>query len=436
MHAVARKLVVVTALIIGSNAIALQAYRAASTREDSNYPNTATSPLEDIDQVINGLERQIQIAPTSSSLDLLARMQLARGRITGDAQSYTKAQTAAERSLAIAPGNVEARTLDTEIRFTNHEFVEARSRSAAIVAENPKELAALGIRGDAERELGDYAAATKTLDELRRIAPNSASVLVREARLAFLEGDTVRANRLAERAEFSAQQSGLLSTTRAFYPSFQGQLAFDQGNYNQSIKHFERARRIANDDRVASLGLGRALAAKGEITKAVEIVRELTNRFPDPVALSFLGDLHTKQGDLTAAENAYALVEAVAALATANKQIYNRELSLFYANHGRKLNEALRLARAEISERKDIYGYDALAWAEYHANHFEQADAAMKKALSYGTKDARLEFHAGMIASALGDRAGAKQHLAAALKISPHFDVLAADMARNKLSQL
>jgi tetratricopeptide (TPR) repeat protein len=436
MHAVARKLAVITALIVGSNGIALQAYRAASVRRESGSAEVTTSPLQDIDRTITGLEEQIQTTPTSSSLDLLARMQLTRGRITGDAESYTKAQTAVQRSLAIAPRDVEGRSLDTEIRFTNHEFAEARSLSAAIVKENPKELGALGIRGDAERELGDYAAATKTLDELQRIAPNSASVLVREARLAFLAGDTVRANRLAERAEFSAQQSGLLSTTRAFYPSFQGQLAFDQGNYNQAIKHFERARRIAKDDRVASLGLGRALAAKGKTTQAIAIVRELTNRFPDPVALSFLGDLHTKQGDLLAANDAYALVEAVAALATANKQIYNRELSLFYANHGRKLNDALRLARAEIGDRKDVYGYDALAWAEYHANHFELADTAIKKALAHGTQDARLEFHAGMIASALGDHAGAGRHLAAALKISPHFDVLAADIARTKLGQL
>ncbi len=435
MHAVARKLAVVTALIVGSNGIAIQAHRAASIRRDSISVEAGISPLEDIDRVITGLEQQIQTTPTSSSLDLLARMQLNRARITGDAQSYTKAQIAVQRSLAIAPRDVEGLYLDTEIRYANHEFSEARTRSAAIVQENPNELGALGIRGDAERELGDYSAAAKTLDELQRIAPNSASVLVREARLAFLTGDTQRATRLGERAEVAAQQSGLLSTTRSFYPSFQGQLAFDQGDYSGAIKHFQRARRISEEDRVASLGLGRALAAKGKVVKAIEIVRELTNRFPDPVALAFLGDLYRKQGDLAAAENAYALVEAVADLATANKQIYNRELALFYADHGRKLNEALLLARAEINNRKDIYGYDTLAWAEYHAGHLELANAAMKKALAQGTKDARLEFHAGMIASALGDSAGAKRHLAAALKISPHFDVLAADMARITLRQ-
>jgi tetratricopeptide (TPR) repeat protein len=435
MKAVARKLAVITTVVVSANMVVLNVFRSASATPQSALANTGSS-LDDINRTIADLERQINAVPTSSSLDLLARMQLSRGRITGDADSYAKAQIAVKRSLEIAPRNVEGRSLDTEIRYTNHDFSGARVRSAAIVKDAPKEIGALAVRGDAERELGDYAAARATLRALKKVAPASASVIVRQARIEFLSGNPAKAAVLAERAEAVAQKSGLLGATLSFYPSFRGQLAFDQGDYKAAANHFKRALIISEGDRVATLGLGRALAASGKTHDAINLVRELTDRFPDPVALGVLGDLLAKTGDAKGASDAYALVEAVADLATANKQIYNRELALFYANHDRKLDDSVSLAKAEIVDRKDIYGYDALAWSQYKAGHLVEAQTAITNALSLGTPDARLHFHAGMIASARHDIPAAKIQLKTALAISPQFDVIAADIARNELKKI
>jgi tetratricopeptide (TPR) repeat protein len=435
MKAVARKLAVITTVVVSANMVVLNVFRSASATPRSAVANTGTS-LDDIDRTIGDLERQINAVPTSSSLDLLARMQLSRGRITGDADSYAKAQIAVGRSLTIAPRNVEGRSLDTEIRYTNHDFSGARARSAAIVKDAPKEIGALAVRGDAERELGDYPAARATLRELQKVAPASASVIVRQARMEFLSGNPAKATVLAERAEAVAQKSGLLGATLSFYPSFRGQLAFDQGDYRAAVNHFKRALTISEGDRVATLGLGRALAASGKTNDAINLVRALTDRFPDPVAVGVLGDLLAKTGDAKGANDSYALVEAVADLATANKQIYNRELALFYANHDRKLKESLRLAKAEIVDRKDIYGYDALAWSEYKTGHLDEAQMAITDALRLGTLDARLLFHAGMIASARRDIKAAQTHLKSALAISPQFDVFGGDVARAELKKI
>ena len=57
----------------------------------------------------------------------------------------------------------------------------------------------------------------------------------------------------------------------------------------------------------------------------------------------------------------------------------------------------------------------------------------MKQALSRGTVDPLLEFHAGAIARAAGDAAGARRHLERALKLDPRFHVLYADEARRTL---
>ena len=439
MKAVAPKVSVIAAILIGANAIALSTYRSssASSAELRREGSVATgNSLVEIDRVIAGLERQIKRSPTSSSLDLLARMQLSRGRITGDAASYARAQAAIVRSLSIAPKNLEGRTLDAEVRYTNHEFAEARRLSTAIVDEAPGELGALAIQADAERELGDYEAAGRTMRRLVGVAGTAPSVIVRDARLSFLTGKSARSVQLGDLAEQRAELSGLLGATLSFYPSFRGQLAFDTGSYKDAIKHFTRALRIVPGDRVATLGLARSLAATGKENAALALVQELTDRYPDPVAHAFLGDLRTKVGDRRGANDAYALVEAVADLSASNRQVYDRELSLFYANHGRNVAEALRLARSEAVVRKDVYAYDTLAWAEYKSGNIGDAAAAIRKALSLNTPDSRIHFHAGMIFSKAGSPAEARRHLQKALQLSPQFDVLAADVARAELIRL
>ena len=84
----------------------------------------------------------------------------------------------------------------------------------------------------------------------------------------------------------------------------------------------------------------------------------------------------------------------------------------------------------------DIYGYDALAWALYSSGHAEEALAPMTEALRLGTRDARLFFHAGMIAQRLGKTEQAIQWLEQTLATNPHFHILQAEVARATLTEL
>jgi len=57
----------------------------------------------------------------------------------------------------------------------------------------------------------------------------------------------------------------------------------------------------------------------------------------------------------------------------------------------------------------------------------------MKEALRLGTRDARLFYHAGMIAQAAGDRSGAREYLKQALALNPQFDPMQATIAKRVL---
>jgi tetratricopeptide (TPR) repeat protein len=64
------------------------------------------------------------------------------------------------------------------------------------------------------------------------------------------------------------------------------------------------------------------------------------------------------------------------------------------------------------------------------------AKTAIPAALNLKSNDARILYHAGMIEKDLGNRAGAKKMLEAALKINPMVDLLQAENARRVLSEL
>ena len=128
--------------------------------------------------------------------------------------------------------------------------------------------------------------------------------------------------------------------------------------------------------------------------------------------------------------------EAIAQLAGEAANVYDRALSLYLANHGLEPARALSLAQNELTARKDVYGYDAAAWALLAAGQASDADAMMAKALAFGTRDAKLLYHAGMIAAAVGDRGRAIDALRASLALDPSFDAFQAERARQTLAGL
>jgi tetratricopeptide (TPR) repeat protein len=199
-------------------------------------------------------------------------------------------------------------------------------------------------------------------------------------------------------------------------------------NYRESLKTFPDYYR-------ALTSLGRVRAARGDLPVAIEQYEKVVGRLPDPSFLAALGDLYKLAGRDREAAAQYALVEQVARLSALNGALYNRQLALFYADHDMKAAEAYALAAKEYEVRRDIYGADALAWAALKANNIAAAQAAIKEALRLQTQDARLFYHAGMIARAAGDKSAAREHLARALALNPQFDPLQSQIARRALAE-
>jgi len=101
-----------------------------------------------------------------------------------------------------------------------------------------------------------------------------------------------------------------------------------------------------------------------------------------------------------------------------------------------KLTEALDLAQKELEVRHDVYTWDALAWALYKNGKLAEAAKASEKAMRFGTRDSLLLFHAGMIAEGQGQQEQARTDLKQALQINPHFHLVYASAAKQKLAAI
>jgi tetratricopeptide (TPR) repeat protein len=240
----------------------------------------------------------------------------------------------------------------------------------------------------------------------------------------------------ADRSVREAQAAGVSGAGLAWYRYLAGFIAFQAGNIGAADARFTAALSDQPGSFLVLNGLARVRAAQGRLADAIALDQEAIAIVPQPEFLAELGDLFQLSGQPKLAQEQYATVRAIAQLASIQKQVYNRQLVLFDVNHGVHLDEALTLAQDELAVRKDVYGYDALAWALLAEGRGSEADVVMRQALGQGTEDALLDYHAGMIANELGDQPRARDLLRRALALNAGFDPLQAQRARAALEAL
>jgi tetratricopeptide (TPR) repeat protein len=417
----------------GGEAGARRAAGAATNVVDSGGAPTSGHELA---RLIRAFESDVHRTPNSTGLSFLGGLYLQRARLTGDLGSYDQAGAAIDASLALAPTDAETLGREASYLYRTHDFAGALDLAARVSTADPSALGALAVLGDAQVELGRDADAAATYERLATAAPSTPSVDVRRSHLAYLEGDVPTAERYASRAEREALASGEFGIGLAYYRESRAQIRFDQGDYDGAARLYEQALRDAPGYYATTALLAKTRAAQGRYGDAIRLYRSAIAHVPQPDYLGALGDLLARTGHRQEAEQQYRTVEVTGTLAAINRQVYNRLLVTFDADHGRNVDEAVRLAEAELTVRKDAFGYDTAAWALFAAQRFADARAASDRALAFHVPDARISYHAGMIARAQGDVTRARRLLHTAMERSPHFDVLQARRARAALSAL
>jgi tetratricopeptide (TPR) repeat protein len=355
-----------------------------------------------------------------------------KARETGEAKYFSLAEVALRKALAIAPAASGARRHLAYVLYSRHAFQEAAAEAERALALDPADGHALGILGDAQLEVGQYAEAERTYARMAALDLDLYA-LSRRSGLRSLHGDVEGAITDLERAIDDGKAAGRPAEAVAWA---QWQLATEHWNVGRleaAEAGYLAALATYPGYHRALAGLGHVRAAQGREAEAVPMYRRAIEVVPQPDYATALGDLHARMGQGDEARRQYALVEYIGRLSALHQALYNRELALFYLDHDLKLDEALALARRELDVRRDIYAHDLLAWALYKNGQPGAAREAMAQALRLGTRDARLFYHAGLIERAVGNGGSAARYLRLALETNPHFHLLQASDARRVL---
>ncbi len=375
-----------------------------------------------------------------SANNKLAALYLQKLRETGDVALLNLAFRAARASLDSVPdvrnsGGLAALAL---AEFAAHDFTNSRDHAVRLIELEPSKSYPQSILGDALLELGEYEKAEIAYKKITLLDNGSSSGSeARFARLAQLKGDNGEAQKhFAAALKLALDESVPPRETVAWLRWQLGETAFSVGDYQTAEQFYQDALTTFPDYYRAVASLGRARAARNDLNGAIEQYEKVTRILPDPNYVAALGDSDALAGRAGDAKRQYELVEQIGHLSELNGALYNRQLALFYADHDLKPEEAYNLAAKEYEVRKDIYGADALAWTALKAGKLTEANAAIKDALRLGTNDARLFYHAGMIAKAAGNPGEAKRLLETAVKISPAFDALQTEKLRAAVTDL
>jgi tetratricopeptide (TPR) repeat protein len=427
----------VAALIVGSYAIhQRQPVSVASTISIDVAGAQPALGVKSTDELVTFWRSRFERDPRDFiSVAYLGEAFLRKARETGDVADYERAEAALRTSLGIKPDYSFAVAYLGAALFSKHEFGDALELASRVYAADPRALQALATVGDAQLELGNYPAAAAAYEELAA-HDSSPAVLSRRAHLAWLQGQTAAAIEQMKQAAAESATMDLSPENAAWYEYQLGELYFNTGRVDEAALHYEAALQRFDHYYLALAGLGKARAAQGRYDDAVALYTRAVTIIPQPEFLAALGDVYTVLGRSEDAQRQYDTVEVIGTLAALNRVVYNRQLALFYANHDRRTDDALDLATAEIAVRKDIYGYDALAWTLYKAGRTAEAADAITQAMQLGTRDALLSYHAGMIFDRLGDQRRARMLLADALATNSHFDLLQARVAQDTLQRL
>ncbi len=393
---------------------------ASAARPDalSSRALLATADPKGASKVDDDLRARIQAAQANPrKLDawvLVGRGWVQKARNSGDPGYYLNADAAAELALELEPQSPVALTLRGLVLLNGHRFADAKALAESVLSRDGDDAMALGILSDAELELGNLPGAIAAADKMGIKKPDLPSYS-RVSYLRWLSGDAAGALE-AMRLAFDAGR-GQKDTEPAAWALCQSATYFWMlGDVEAASAGYELVLQYSPGYSPALIGRARVAMARGKPEAAVALLEKALAEQPLPETAWLLGDARRAAGDAAGADAAYAETVRL------GRQADPRTLALFFATKNRDVEEAVKLAKAEVDKRPGPHSRDAYAFALYRAGRIDEARATMEPVLAMGVKEPGIMAHAGMIWLAAGQTEKGKKLLGEVVEKHPHSD--------------
>jgi len=331
---------------------------------------------------------------------------VAKARESFDPGFYTLAEQSALCLESRQPNAPEALLLRGHALHNMHGFKEAEPLARELVAKRGLP-ADFGLLGDVLMEQGQLNEAVEAYQTMLDLKPDL-HAYARAAHVRWLKGDLEGAVELMQVA--ASASSPQTPEPSAWVHTRLAALQFQAGAIQEAEQTCAAALELQRNYAPALLLRGRIRLSKGKAAEALEPLRRAAT----------LNPLAEYQWLL--AEALYEAGRADEALAV-EKQLREhgadsdpRTFALFLATRGESPGVAVAFAEHELSHRADVFTHDALAWSLSATGKMAEAQREMQLALADGTVDARLFFHATIIAAKSGYREEARRWLHKAQK--------------------
>ncbi|MEU4876642.1 tetratricopeptide repeat protein [Streptomyces sp. NPDC021608] len=397
----------------------------------------APAALADLAELVGERESRVRAQPKDArSWAVLGAAYLEQGRRTaGAAALYPKAERALRTSLRTRPKN-NAEALDGLAALANarRDFPAALAWGEAARKAAPRRWTTYAQLIDAYTGLGDYKKARRALDRLTAL--HSGPVV--RARAAGVYWDQGRRED-AQAALADAAAGASSPAEQAAWLERGGELAWERGERENALRHFQEAVRLDPDMRAAQAGQGRALAALGRTSEALNAYRMALAKQPSPGYALELGELYESLGLAQAARVQYDLLRARVRAEAAGGVDGELVLGRFEADHG-DAAAAVRRLRAEWRRQPGIAVADALGWALHRAGQDREAlvfaRTATDRVHGGAVRSAPYLCHLALVERSLGAEGPARRHLREALETNPYFSPLLGPVARAAAAEL
>ncbi|MEW2076558.1 tetratricopeptide repeat protein [Streptomyces sp. NPDC013433] len=392
--------------------------------------------LPDLQALVEERERRVRRHPgDAESWAVLGAALVEQGLRLADPTYWPRAEKALRASLKVrTKGNAPALRGLAALANARRDFAGARKWGEAARRLEPERWTTYPLLLEASAGLGDDEETGKLLEKLQDLRSGPA-VMARAAAVYRDRGwREDAAAKLADAVSAAGEPA-----ERAAYLERAGQLAWERGDRQDALRHFQEAVRIDPDQRAAQAGQGRALAALGRMTEALSAYRMALAKQPRPEYALELGELYESLGLERAAGVQYGVLRERVRLAAAHGGDEGVVLGRFEADHG-DAESAVRRLRTEWERQPSTEVADALGWALHRAGEDEEALPFAVRATEGteggGVRSALYVFHRGVIERSLERYGAARRHLKEALRINPWFSPLWVPRAKAALARL
>jgi Tfp pilus assembly protein PilF len=374
--------------------------RAPRTVAAATVPAPAFRERADRDVQIRVWHQALDADPTSAiALGQLAALHLQRAREGGSWEDYLTAESYARRSLGKRTfRNAATASTLVAILLAQHRFTEARDVARDLVQREPEVPQYRATLAEVAMELGDDAMA----DSLFRSVWTDRGTLTTAARLArWLElTNHVREARalLSTAAADAFARRELATETKAWFALRLGELELRAERFTAAEAAYRAGLTYEPNDPRLFAALARLASSRQRPRDVLQWGELAITSQLDPATLGVVGDAYRAIGDTARSAEYFRTMQLAVSL---QPGAYHRAWSLYLLDHGLQTADVLERAEAELRERKDVYGYDIVAWALHKSGRPAAARTMMQQALRLGTPDPLLRQHAAALGVAV-----------------------------------